>query len=209
MLQKTLRRRGAEYGTKVLVGIIVLVVVIAVLAVFTLTIAVLDSRAGTEFPYTTTYHVTLPDGQPVTIGNSHILVTSYNNELIADVDGTKDNLTVGQQRAISPRHAQITVAGIPVLDTDFQITLTYKGSTGDNANFDMTVRTSNQIPEYMISRLIPPSMNAQTGINGSNFFSSHGCMAQVTTRLFQDGISYRPAFSVSRLPRLVSPHWTA
>jgi hypothetical protein len=53
------------------------------------------------------------------------------------------------------------VAGIPVLETDFQITLTYKGSTGDNANFDMTVRTSNQIPEYVIGRLIPPSMNAQ------------------------------------------------
>ena len=135
--------------------------VIAVLAVFTLTIAVLDTKAGTEFPYTTTYHVTLPDGQPITIGNSHILVTSYNNELIADVDGTKDNLTVGQQRVLSARHAQITVAGLPVLDTDFQITLTYKGSTGDNANFDMTVRTSNQIPEYVISRLIPPSMNAQ------------------------------------------------
>ena len=152
---------GWSTGTKVLVGIIVLVVVIAVLAVFTLTIAVIDTKAGTEFPYITTYHVTLPDGQPITIGNSHILVTSYNNELIADVDGTKDNLTVGQQRVLSPRHARITVVGLPVLETDFQITLTYKGSTGDNANFDMTVRTSNQIPEYVIGRLIPPSMNAQ------------------------------------------------
>jgi len=152
---------GWSTGTKILVGIVVLVVVIATLVVFTLTIAVLDSKTGTEFPYTTTYHVTLPDGQPITIGNSHILVTSYNNELITDVDGTKDNLTVGQQRVLSPRHAQITIADIPILDTDFQITLTYQGSTGDNANFDMTVRTSKQIPEYVISRLIPSSMNAQ------------------------------------------------
>ena len=152
---------GWSTGTKVLVGIIALVVVISVLAILTLTIAVLDSKAGTEFPYTTTYKVSLPDGQPITIGNSHILVVSNNNELIADVDGTKENLVVGQERILSPRHAQITVAGIPLLDTDFQITLIYRGSTGETANFDMTVRTSKQVPEFVISRLIPPSMNAQ------------------------------------------------
>jgi hypothetical protein len=152
---------GWSTGTKALVGIVVLVIVVAMLAVFTLTIAVIDTKTGTEFPYTTTYHVTLPDGQPVTIGNSHILVTSYNNELIADVDGTKEKLVVGQERVISPRHAQVTVVGVPVIDTDFQITLIYRGSTGDTANFDMTVRTSKQMPEYVISRLIPPSMNAQ------------------------------------------------
>jgi len=152
---------GWSTGTKVLVGIIALVVVISVLAVLTLTIAVLDSKAGTEFPYTTTYKVSLPDGQPITIGNSHILVVSNNNELIADVDGTKENLVVGQERVLSPRHAQITVAGIPILDTDFQITLIYRGSTGANANFDMTVKTSKQVPEFVINRLIPPAMNAQ------------------------------------------------
>jgi hypothetical protein len=152
---------GWSTGTKVLVGIVVLVVLVAMLAVFTLTIAVLDSKTGTEFPYTTTYKVSLPDGQPVTIGQSHILVTSYNDELIADVDGTKDKLVVGQERVLSPRHAQITIAGVPLIDTDFQITLIYRGSTGDKANFDMTIKTSKQIPEYVISRLIPPAMNAQ------------------------------------------------
>ena len=47
------------------------------------------------------------------------------------------------------------------MDTDFQITLIYRGSTGDTANFDMTVKTSRQVPEFVISRLIPPAMNAQ------------------------------------------------
>lgn len=148
-------------GTKVLVAIIAVVMVIAVLAILTLTVAVLDAQAGVEYPYTTTYSVSLPDGQPVTIGSSHILVTSYNNELIADVDGTKEKLVVGQQRVIRPRHAQITVLGLPVIDTDFQITLTYLGSTGTNANFAMTVRTSKQVPELVLRQLIPPSMNAQ------------------------------------------------
>jgi hypothetical protein len=159
--QNPANKGGWSTGTRVLVGIIALVVVLSVLTILTLTIAVLDSKAGTEFPYTTTYKVSLPDGQPITIGNSHILVLSNNNELIADVDGIKENLVVGQERILSPRHARITVAGIPLLETDFQITLVYRGSTGENANFDMTVRTSKQVPEFVISRLIPPSMNAQ------------------------------------------------
>ena len=153
--------QGWSTGTKVLLGIVLLVIVIATLAVFTLTIAVLDTGTGTEFPYTTTYRVTLPDGEPITIGSSHILVMSYNNEMVAEVDGTKERLVVGQERVTSPRHARITVMGIPIIDTDFQISLTYLGSIGQNANFAMTVRTSNQVPDLILRRLIPPAMNAQ------------------------------------------------
>jgi hypothetical protein len=154
-------KEGLSIGTKILAGIVALFILISILAVLTLTIVVLGSQAGTEFPYSTTYRVTLPDGQPITIGSSHILVTSFNDELITDVDGSKDNLTIGQTRVISPRHAQIMAMGVPVLDTDFQITLTYLGSTGDNANFDMVIKTSRQVPEFVISRLIPPTMNAR------------------------------------------------
>ena len=153
--------RGWITGTKVLLGIVLLVIVIATLAVFTLTIAVLDITTGTALPYTTTYRVTLPDGEPIAIGSSHILVMSYNNGMIADVDGTKEELVAGQERVISPRNARITVMGIPVFDTDFQITLTYLGSTKGNADFAMTVRTSDQVPELVLRHLIPPDMNAQ------------------------------------------------
>jgi len=47
------------------------------------------------------------------------------------------------------------------MDTDFQISLKYLGTTGNNAMFDMTVKTSRQVPEMVISKLIPPGMNAQ------------------------------------------------
>ena len=152
---------GWSTGTKVLLGVIAAVMIIAVLAIVTLTVAVLDAQSGSEYPYITTYSVTLPDGKPVTIGSTRIMVTSYNDELIADVDGTKEKLVVGQQRVISPRHAQVTILGVPIVDTDFQITLTYLGSTGTNANFDMTVKTSNQVPDIVLRQIIPSSMNAQ------------------------------------------------
>lgn len=153
--------KGISKGTKILVGIIIAIVLVALIAVFTLTIAVMETQAGTNFPYVTSYKVTLPDGEPVTIGNSRIVVMVYENEVVTDVDGTKEKLVVGQQRVISPHSARITALGVPLLNTDFQITLTYLGQTGKNANFDMTVKTSKQIPEIVLRRLIPANMNAQ------------------------------------------------
>ncbi|MDD1693711.1 MAG: hypothetical protein LUQ71_03205, partial [Methanoregula sp.] len=146
---------GWSTGTKVILGIIALVVIVAVIAIVTLTVAVLDSETGTSFPYSTTYRVSIPDGQPVTIGSTSILVMTYGNEVVTEVDGVKEKLVVGQERVISPHYAKISALGLPLMDTDFQITLTYLGPSGKNALFDMNVRTSKQIPEIVISKLIP------------------------------------------------------
>jgi len=153
--------KGWSTGTKVLVGILALIAVISVIAVVTLTVAVIESDTGTSFPYSTSYRVSLPDGEPVTIGTTRIIVMTYENEVVTDVDGIKEKLVVGQERIIDPRYARIMALGIPLMDTDFQISLKYLGTTGNNAMFDMTVKTSRQVPEMVISKLIPPGMNAQ------------------------------------------------
>jgi len=158
---ESLGLKGLSRRTKILVGVIIAVVLIALVAVFTLTIAVMETEAGAQYPYVTTYRVTLPDGEPVSIGSSRIAVMAYENEVVTDVDGTKEKLVVGQQRVISPHKARIAALGIPIMDTDFQITLTYLGQTQKNANFDLTVKTSQQVPEIMLRRLLPPNMNAQ------------------------------------------------
>jgi len=152
---------GWSTGTKVLVGVIAIVAIIAVIAIATLTVAVLESQGGAAFPYTTNYRVSLPDGEPVTIGNTRIVVMTYNDEIVTEVDGVKEKLVTGQERVISPHHARVTVLGVPLIDTDFQITLKYLGTSGTDALFDMNVRTSKQVPEMLIRRLIPPGMNAQ------------------------------------------------
>jgi len=152
---------GWSTGTKILVGILGLVAIVAVLAVVTLTVAVIESETGTSFPYSSSYRVSLPDGELVTIGNTKIIVLVIGDSVDTSVDGTKETLAVGQDRVISPHFARISALGIPLIDTDFQITLKYLGSSGNNALFDMTVRTSQQIPELILRRLIPSNMHAQ------------------------------------------------
>ncbi|OPY37412.1 MAG: hypothetical protein A4E35_01328 [Methanoregula sp. PtaU1.Bin051] len=151
---------GWSTGTKIAIGVVALIVVITFFAIITLTVIVLDTQNGGSFPYSTSYRVTLPDGEPVTIGATRILVVTYGDEVLTEVDGVKEKLVVGQERIISPHYAQVSTMGLPVMDTDFQITLKYLGTSGKNALFDLTIRTSDQIPEILLRRLIPPGMNA-------------------------------------------------
>jgi hypothetical protein len=159
--QSEKEKAGWSTGTKILVGIIAFVVLISVIAVVTLTIVVLDSQTGTSFPYITTYRVSLPDGEQVTVGNTKIIVLVIGDEVDTSVDGNKERLKVGQERIINPRYARISALGVPLMDTDFQISLKYLGASGNNALFDLTIKTSKQIPELVIRRLIPANVNAQ------------------------------------------------
>jgi len=154
-------KQGWSLGTRILLFLIALVVVVGVIAVLTLSVAVLNQPTGSSFPYTTTYRVSIPDSQPITIGNSQILVLTMGNEVDTSVDGQKERLAIGQERTISARYARISALGVPVVDTDFQIVLKYIGSSGNNALFDMRVMTSRQVPEILIRQIIPPGMGAQ------------------------------------------------
>jgi hypothetical protein len=154
-------KAGWSTGTKVLLGIIGIVVIVALLAVITLTVAVVGSQTATSFPYSTTYRVSLPDGEPVTIGTTRILAMTMPDGVDVSVDGIKEKLAVGQQRVISPKSARISALGVPLIDTDFEIILTYLGPSGSNALFDLNVKSSKQVPEMLVRKLLPPNMNAQ------------------------------------------------
>ena len=155
------KTKGGGIGVKILLGFILLVFLIGILVALTLTIGVMEKETGTSFPYSTSYRVSLPDGEPVTIGNSRIIVMVMGDSVDTSVDGNKEELAVGQERVISPHFARISALGVPLIDTDFQITLKYLGASGNNALFDMTVKTSQQVPELVLRRLIPANMNAQ------------------------------------------------
>ena len=154
-------KKGWGLGTKLLLGLIAITAIVAVLAFLTISIVVIDTPTGSSYPYTTTYRVSLPDGEAVTIGNSRILVLTMGNEVDTSVDGSKERLAIGQERTINARNARISALGFPFIDTDFQIVLKYIGPSGTNALFDMKIMTSRQVPEFLIRRIIPAGMGAQ------------------------------------------------
>lgn len=156
------RKGGWGNGVNIAISLIVLVIIVVVVALLTLTVSVSMVSQDTSLPFTANYGVTIPEGQPLTIGNSHITVLSFQNELISDIDGNRQKLIEGEDRVISERRAVITTVGvITLLDTNFQIDLKYKGNRDNQAYFDMAIHTSRQVPDILLKKLIPSEMNAQ------------------------------------------------
>jgi len=152
---------GMKKETKFLIGAVAGIIIVVIVAAFlTFTVNVSTDVSGMSLPYETHYNVALPDGEAVTIGSSRVAVMAYNDSVTTDVDGNREQLVVGQTRIISPRHATISILGIPLYNADFQIDLQYLGSTGTKDNFDLTIKTSKQVPTFLLDRLLPASVNA-------------------------------------------------
>jgi hypothetical protein len=158
------RTRQKEKGSsiKYLIYVIILAIVLVAVAWFSLNVTVTNVVPGNALPFTTNYGVSFPEGQTVTVGNTHINVLSYQNELISDIDGDRQKLVVGEDRIIAERRAVITTLGaITLLDTNFKIDLKYKGERDNRAYFDMAVHTSRQVPDVLLKQLLPAEIDAR------------------------------------------------
>jgi hypothetical protein len=147
--------------TKVLIGIIILIIVVIAAGILTFTVTVANTEDGATYPYTTTYAVSFPDGEAVNIGTTRFVALSYQNEMVADIDGNREKLVIGDERQFAERRARITTLGFPIIDTNFRITLRYTGARDTRANFDLTVQTQKQVPEFIIKHLLPASIDAR------------------------------------------------
>lgn len=156
------RKGGRGSGVTIIVSLIALVILVAVMALLTLSVSVMDATTSYAMPFTSNYAVTFPEGQSIAIGNSHMSVLSYQNELISDIDGDREKLVAGEERVISERRAVITTFGaIKLMDTNFRINLKYKGNRDNLAYFDMAIHTSQQVPDILLTQLIPAEIHAQ------------------------------------------------
>jgi hypothetical protein len=160
--QKAGQREGKKgSGLKVLLGFIVLIIIIFIAAFLTLNVTVTNPVTGISMPFSSNYSVTFPEGQQVTIGNTHITVLTYQNELISNIDGDQQKLVEGEDRVTQERRAVITTLGaVTLVDTDFQLDMKYKGQRDNLAYFDLVIRTSKQVPDILLRQLLPPSINA-------------------------------------------------
>ena len=155
-------KEGWGMGMKIIASLAVLAIIVAAVALLTLSVSVMTPSTNYAMPFTTNYAVTFPEGQSIAIGNSHMTVLSYQNELISDIDGNRQKLVVGEDRVISERRAVITTFGvIKLMDTNFQINLKYKGNRDNLAYFDMSIHTSQQVSDMLLNRLLPAEIHAQ------------------------------------------------
>ena len=164
-LEQERARQKAKGGsvTWIIIALVVIVIVFAAIAWFSMSETVTSVTPGTPLPFTTNYAVSFPEGQTTTLGNSRINVIWFENELITDIDGAKQILVVGEERNISERRGIMKALGvITLMDTNYAINLKYKGERDGRAYFDMAVHTSKQVPDILLKRMLPPEIDARS-----------------------------------------------
>ncbi len=145
-----------------IIGVLILIILIGVIAVFaTLNVTMYAPVEGQTYPYTTTYNVWFPLGKTVNVGGIDMVALSTEDEMLIAVDGQTEKLDVGEDKLISERRAIVKTLGITVVDTNFKIYLTYRGlSDQATANFNLAVRTSQQVPQFIVNLLLPNNIQA-------------------------------------------------
>ncbi|MCC7566373.1 MAG: hypothetical protein KO206_08880 [Methanomicrobiaceae archaeon] len=144
------------------IGLVVLVLVLVVVAALaTLSVAINNPWPAAVYPYTTTYEVWFPLGEPVDVAGTRMIALSIDDEMLISVNGETEKLIVGQDKMISERRAIIRMLGATVVDTNFQIFLNYRGKADQNtAHFYLMVKTSEQVPQFIINYLLPRDIRA-------------------------------------------------
>jgi hypothetical protein len=137
------------------------VLVVAIVAVLTFSVTIGPSVGATSYPYTVTYDVVFPNAVPVQIGNIAIVAIPYPDRVSLSVDKVPYDIPIGEKREISAKHATVTLLGMSLLEFDFKLDAEYRGMRAQDAAFGLTVRTSDQIPKFMIDRLIPSQVTAR------------------------------------------------
>lgn len=129
--------------------------IIAIVAVLSFSISVGTSTGAAAYPYTVTYDVVFPNAEPVQIGNITILAIPTADNVTLSVDKVRYDIQVGERREITAKHANVTLLGMTLLSFDFVLEAGYLGREGEDAKFALAVRTSEQIPRFLIDRMVP------------------------------------------------------
>lgn len=137
------------------------ILIIAIITILSFSVAIGPSTGAAAYPYTVTYDVVFPNAEPVLIGDITIVAIPYADHVSLSVDKVPYEIRLGEKREISAKHATVTLLGLSLLSFDFTLEAEYRGMVGQDASFGLSVRTSEQIPKFLIDRLLPVRVQAR------------------------------------------------
>lgn len=146
----------------ILIGVVIAIVAILLIALLTLSVHPdLPPEQRAAYPYTTTYSVFLPEGKEILIAGTPIIALTAGDEMIMKIGDKNEKFVIGETKTISERKAEFRMLGVPILSTNYLITATFRGRVNTNAEFSLVIRTSEQVPSFLIERILPPEIQAK------------------------------------------------
>ena len=153
--QKDTRRRNTLLAA---IGVVALLVIVAAL---TFNITFTNATAAASYPYTTTYDVVFPNSEIVKFGNVEIIAIPQDDRVTLSVNKNPQTIALGETKEISARKAGVSIFWITLMEFDFKLLAEYRGQVGNDARFYLSTKTSQQVPAFLVERLLPGNIRAQ------------------------------------------------
>lgn len=145
----------------IIVAVLLFIVIIGIVGWLTLSLsATTISDNAALYPYTVTYDVLMPEGEQISIGGTDLVILTAGDDALMKIGDTREKIILDEVRTISKRKAVIKTLGIPLLETNYQVDVRYLGIKDGKAHFLMKVMTSRQVPEFLLAKVLPPSIMA-------------------------------------------------
>ncbi|MFH0968809.1 MAG: hypothetical protein V1862_14115 [Methanobacteriota archaeon] len=152
-------RDGRMHHHRLLISLgIIILVVIGILTAVILTLTLIPDQpgiSGAVYPYTTTFRVSLPEGEIVQVGTLEILALRTGDTMALRIGDRREEMDLGEKREVADRTVTVKTLGQTAFQTGYRLWVTWTGMEGKSAIFKVTLMSSRQIPDWLISRVIP------------------------------------------------------
>lgn len=141
-------------------GLILFIAIIGVVVVagyFTFEAYGNQSVWGDSFPYVATYDVLLPDSSEVFFGNVPVLAVSSGNDVTLKIGNERQILSIGTPVEFQPAHMTVKMYGTSIRESDYHLTITYRGLVENRLDFLVSARTSESPMSSWMRDLVVPS----------------------------------------------------
>lgn len=149
---------------RVFITIAILIIIIGgATATVLLTLKITPDQPASEdtnYPYSTTYRASLPDGEQVWVGTLDLVALQTADRIVLRIGDHREEMEPGETRQIGAKIFSIRIAGVPVFETGYQLNATWMGMEGDRALFNIVFRTTRQVPDWLMSRILPAAIEA-------------------------------------------------
>ena len=141
-------------------GLILLIILLVVaVGVGYLTFSAFGNQVpwGNSYPYVATYDVLLPDSSEVFFGNVPVLTVSSGNDVTLKIGNERQILTIGTPVEFQSGHMTVKMYGLTLRESDYHLTITYRGLVQNQLDFLVSARTSEPPMSSWMTGLIVPS----------------------------------------------------
>lgn len=153
--EKKAKGKGFGFG-KFLLILLAAVVVIGAVGYLTFDAFGSQNPWGDTYPYVANYDVHLPDSKEVHFGNVPVLAVTSGEQITLKIGNDRRTFGLGETVEFPSKHMTVKMYGMALRESDYALTVTYRGLVDNRLNFLIVARTSQPaMPGWMSGMIIP------------------------------------------------------